>query len=82
MSPFSTRRKRGLLIGLGLMSAAALVAFGTSRVKSRREPDPTGQAVEAGSEDVEAAPPTLWERAREMTQAAYLLVTQRRPNDS
>ena len=77
----STRRQRGLLIGLGLMSAAALVAFGTSRVASRRA-NRLAEGPDTPKASEEASPPTLWERSREMMQAAYLLITQRRPNDS
>jgi hypothetical protein len=83
LSPFSPRRKRGLLIGVGLLSAAALVAFGSSKARSRRtqvEAHPeNGNGHEAPAE---AAEPTLLDRAKEMAQAAWLLVTQRRPNDS
>jgi hypothetical protein len=83
LSPTSSRRKRGLLIGVGLLSAAALVAFGTSRArKGRRPADSEGEDGDAGQDAVEASEPTLWDRTREMAQAAWLLVTQRRPNDS
>lgn len=83
MSPISSRRKRGLLIGFGLMSAAALVAFGTSKARSKRRPaDPESQNGDGPAPEAEAAEPTLMERAREMMQAAWLLVTHRRPNDS
>lgn len=83
MSPISSRRKRGLLIGFGLMSAAALVAFGTTRARHRRQPEALETPPGEGPADA-AAPvePTLLERAREMAQAAWLLVTQRRPNDA
>jgi hypothetical protein len=83
LSPISSRRKRGLLIGFGLMSAAALVAFGTSRARTRHRPtDPESQNGDGPAAETAASEPTLLERAREMAQAAWLLVTQRRPNDA
>jgi hypothetical protein len=83
LSPISSRRKRGLLIGVGLMSAAALVAFGTSRVRRQRSlAEAEGGNGDEGATPAELSEPTLWDRTRELAQAAWLLVTQRRPNDS
>lgn len=85
--PNLSRRKKGLILGLSLMSAAALVAFGTARYatqKKRSRPQSDGdEDVEGGEtfDEEHAEGPGFWERVKEVGQGAFLLLTNRKLRD-
>lgn len=85
--PNLSRRKKGLILGLSLMSAAALVAFGTARYatkKKRSDPQADGDDDAVGEDDQFEAldeGPSFWERVKEVGQGAFLLLTNRKLRD-